>query len=145
MSSRCKAWTLLLGGGFMALAALLAVVAAFGSVGGGVEGHVKAEYRASGTQNGARTFTSDKRVDEVVDDITDAWKPADRLADPGGVFLRYSDVIVAVRPRKPSGTDITVDDADRAYARWYPVVGGWFGTYSGRAEGFRGGGPGSGK
>ncbi|MGE4427115.1 MAG: DUF4247 domain-containing protein [Solirubrobacteraceae bacterium] len=145
MTQRAKGRLLLIGGGVVAILALLAVVGAFASVGGNVEKHIKSEYRAAGTDQGARLYTSDKRIDEVVDDIADAWKPADRLTDPGGVFLRYADQIVAVRPRKPSGTDITVDDASRSYARWFPFVGGWFGTYSGRAEGFRGGGPGSGK
>jgi hypothetical protein len=52
--------------------------------------------------------------------------------------------MVVVVPMK-GGSRIYVDDAKSGYRRWYGHVGGWFGTYSGPAEGLRGGGPGTGK
>lgn len=80
----------------------------------------------------------------VASDIADRWKPAERLVDPSGVFLRYADEIVAVTPAE-EGSRIYVDDEENGYARWYGHVGGWWGTYSGPGESFRGGGPGAGK
>jgi len=135
----------LLIGGVIAVIALLLLVGGLSSCGSSVKGYVRDHYDRAGTRNGAELYRSGDRVDEVVKDITGAWKPADRITDPGGVFLRYSDTFLAVRPRTGGGTDIEVDDPERGYAHWYPFVGGWFGTYSGRGEGFRGGGPGSGK
>lgn len=125
--------------------AAILLIGGLSSCGSSVKGYVKDHYDRVGTRNGAELYRSKDRVDQVVKDITGTWKPADRITDPGGVFLRYRDTFVAVRPRTAGGTDIEVDDPDRAYAHWYPFIGGWFGTYSGRGEGFRGGGPGSGK
>jgi hypothetical protein len=61
-----------------------------------------------------------------------------------GVFLRYSDDVVSVVPQS-GGSRIIVDDEDSGYRRNYLFVGGFWGTFSGRGQGFRGGGPGSGK
>ena len=78
--------------------------------------------------------------------IAGKWKPAERLADPSGYFLRYRNDIVAVTAApEGGGSRIFVDEERRGYARWYPYVGGYWGTYSGPGEGFRGGGPGAGK
>lgn len=129
----------------VAVVALLVLVGGLASCGGSVRGYVKDHYTKVSSRNGSDVYRTKDSVAKVTKDITDEWKPADRLTDPGGVFLRYRDDLVAVRPRTGGGSDITVDDADRGYAHWYPYVGGWFGTYSGRGEGFRGGGPGSGK
>lgn len=145
MSATGKSTTALVIGAIVAVLALVVLVGTLSSCGSSVKGYVKDHYSHVGKRNGAELYRSDKRVEKVVSEITDAWKPADRLTDPGGVFLRYSDTFVAVRPRSGGGTDIEIDDPERGYAHWYPFVGGWFGTYSGRAEGFRGGGPGSGK
>ena len=78
-------------------------------------------------------------------DIAGAWKPADRLNDPSAIFLRYRGDYVAITPDSAGGSHIYVDDERRGYARWYPHVGGYWGTYSGPGEGIRGGGPGAGK
>ena len=65
------------------------------------------------------------------------------MTSPAGVFLRYSDTILAVHPGGP-GTEIEVADERLGYGLWFPYVGGWFGS-SGRGGTVRGGGPGSGK
>jgi len=62
-----------------------------------------------------------------------------------GVFLRYSKDYVGVVPDRGGGSKIYVDDERRGYAHFYPFIGGFWGSYSGRGESFRGGGPGAGK
>jgi hypothetical protein len=89
-------------------------------------------------------YASKQNVSRTAKDIADRHKPADRHSSPQGVYLRYKKDIVAVVPR-PEGTRILVDDEDTGYRHHYFFVGGWWGTYSGRSEGFRGGGPGGGK
>jgi hypothetical protein len=89
-------------------------------------------------------YSSPKPPSAVVGEITRRWKPADRRSDPSGQFLRYRDLMVAVTPQD-GGSRIHVDDEDRGYARWYPIVGGYWGTYSGPGPRARAGGPGAGK
>jgi hypothetical protein len=113
-----------------------------------VRSYVADHYQRSRTSDaalaGALVYTSSRQPREVANDIASAWRPADRHTDPAGYFLRYRNDIVVVSP-SGSGTRITVDDEHRGYARWYPFIGGYWGTYSGAGEGFRGGGPGAGK
>jgi hypothetical protein len=145
MSFESKATAAMAAAVLVAVIALIVLVTTLSSCGSSVDGYVDEHYTRAGERNGAKHYTSGDRIEKVVADITDAWKPADRLSDPGGVFLRYADSMVAVRPAAYGGSEIDVDDPERAYAHWYPYVGGWFGNYSGPAESFRGGGPGSGK
>jgi hypothetical protein len=128
---------LVLGGG--GLAALLLSA-------GSVRGWVGDRYPRVSSEAGGQSvvYSSPKRPSAVAAEIADRWTPAQRLSDPSGVFLRYSDAVVAVTP-SGGGSRIYVDDADRGYARWFPFLGGFWGTYSGPAETFRGGGPGAGK
>lgn len=93
---------------------------------------------------GAAVYTSSKSASSVVDEISASWKPADRHSDPTGHFLRYQNDMVVVQPTT-AGTRIIVDSERRGYARWYPFIGGYWGTYSGGGEDVRGGGPGAGK
>ena len=81
----------------------------------------------------------------VAAQIAGAWKPAERINDPSGYFLRYRNDIVGVTAAEGGGSRIYVDDADRGYRRWYGYLGGRWGTYSGPGDTFRGGGPGAGK
>ncbi len=90
-------------------------------------------------------YTSAQPPTRVADEIARAWKPTERLTQPGGHFLRYSNLIIAVTPDGRGGSRIYVDDERRGYQRWYPYVRGWWGSDRGRAELVRGGGPGSGK
>jgi len=113
---------------------------------GSVRSWVDGRYTRVSSEAGGRSlvYTSPKTVGAVSSEIAGKWKPGQRLADPAGYFLRYDDTVVAVTP-SGRGSRITVDDEARGYARWYPFVGGWWGTYSGPGETFRGGGPGAGK
>lgn len=145
MSLKGKSTTTVVAGGALLVLALVLLVGGLSSCGSSPRSWVKDHYTAAGKRGGADLYRTTQSVSKVTRDLTKAWKPADRLTDPGAVFLRYRDDLVIVRPRRGGGTEIAVDDADRGYASAYPFVGGWFGTYSGRAEGFRGGGPGTGK
>jgi Domain of unknown function (DUF4247) len=80
----------------------------------------------------------------VYDDLARNVRPADTVVDGSGYFLRYRGDIVAITG-DTNGSRIYVDDEQRGYAVWFPYVGGHWGTFSGRGESFRGGGPGSGK
>jgi hypothetical protein len=118
--------------------------------GNSVRDHIKETYRFVGTERveGAERdsllYASSKPPSTTAADIADARKPADRRVTESGVFLRYSDDVVSVVPQS-GGSRIIVDDEDSGYRRNYLFVGGFWGTFSGRGQGFRGGGPGSGK
>ena len=126
---------------------LIATVGTHGSV----RDHIAETYRFAGEQappggSGTRTkaYLSDKPVARTAADIVDAYKPADRRITEAGAFLRYRSDVVSVVPAG-SGTRILVDDEAGGYHRNYGYVGGYWGTYSGPGESFRGGGPGAGK
>lgn len=104
-----------------------------------------AEQETGSSARNAAVYTSPRTPSRVVADITRKWKPAERLHDPAGYFLRYRHDMVVVSPSGNGGSRIYVDDLGRGYTLWYPYVGGYWGTYSGPAGAFRGGGPGSGK
>lgn len=140
--------------GGIAVVGLVAVVGLFVGGGGGVRSHLADTYTrapVSGTDAGTGggspsvVYTSPDPPAKVASRIAGAWKPAERINDPGGYFLRYRNEIVAVTSAAGGGSRIFVDDEDRGYARWYPYIGGRWGTFSGRGETFRGGGPGAGK
>ena len=78
------------------------------------------------------------------DDISRAWSPAGRYADGSGVYLRYSNDSVVLRPNG-AGTLILVEGLRTAYNRYAGTVGGsgWVGRGDGNSG--RGGGPGTGK
>ncbi len=124
---------------------------------GSVRDHVAKTYRPIGTEAPAgpaekgrkRTlvYASSASVSRTAKDISDEYKPADRRTTEAGALLRYrNDVVSVVPPRAGStGSRILVDDEAGGYHRNYGYVGGFWGTYSGRAGSFRGGGPGAGK
>lgn len=111
---------------------------------------VRDKYRAAGQERvrgGDRptdVFTSTKPPTRVAKEIAKVNKPADRRVAQSGIFLRYSKDNVAVVP-SGRGSRIYLDDAKTGYIRNYGYIGGWWGSYSGPGEAFRGGGPGSGK
>lgn len=132
----------------VALLGVVALVALFTSS-GSPRKHIASTYQQVAdtdlNDRDSRTYTSPERPGTVANDIAAKWKPAQRLNDPAGYFLRYSDTFVAVTAGpNGQGSTIYVDDEDRGYNRWYGYVGGYWGTYSG-GGGFRGGGPGAGK
>lgn len=143
----------IVGGAILAVGLLvLGSLALFST--GSLREHLKKTYARAPTSeqatgSGARhaaVYISSKSPSAVVNDISSAWKPAERLHDPAGYFLRYRNDMVVVSPAEGgSGSRIFVDDISRGYARWYPYIGGYWGTYSAPGGGFRGGGPGSGK
>ena len=109
--------------------------------------HVLRTYDVVSREGDSVTLRSPDPVSRTAADIKDAWKPAQEVVDPGGTFLRYQDLVVAVTPRVEGGSTIFLDDEERGYNRWFPyVVGFWgFGGTGGPIGGTRGGGPGTGK
>lgn len=93
----------------------------------------------------SRIYRSDLPPSRTAADIAARLEPGDRRLTESGVFLRYANDFVGVVPDGRGGSRVFLDDERRGYAHFYPFVGGWWGSYSGRAEGFRGGGPGVGK
>lgn len=93
----------------------------------------------------AQVFHLDGRPTEVAARIADARKPAERRVTTSGVFLRYQKDMVGVVPDPAGGSRVLIEDERRGYGTFFPYVGGYWGTFSGRGETFRGGGPGAGK
>ncbi len=107
-----------------------------------VSGHYS---RASRFDSGTgRAYTSSAAPSIVAAAIASHWKPAGRVVDGSGVYLRYSDDMVAVRPHG-RGSLITVDGFRNGYHHYYSHVGGYWLPIGGSGERFRGGGPGAGK
>ena len=76
--------------------ALVILLATTGS--GSVRGHVADHYRLVSTEDGGRSreYASAEPPSQVVDSIAGRWKPADRINDSAGYFLRYRDDYVVV-------------------------------------------------
>ena len=139
------------GRGLKLLALVLVVAGIAGIVAlttrGSVRSHLLRTYEVVERDGDSYVLRSPDTVTRTAADIADAWKPAERLVDPGGTFLRYSDDIVAVTPRAEGGSTVHLDDEDRGYDRWFPYVVGFWGVGGGGGPvgGTRGGGPGAGK
>jgi len=110
---------------------------------GSVKSYVKDHYKRVGEDRGATVYSSTKPPARVASEIAKAHKPADRRVTPEGVFLRYRGDYVGVTS-SGRGSRIAVADEKRGYPLFFPFVGGYWGSYSGPAESFRGGGPGGG-
>lgn len=119
---------------------LIAVLMSTGSV----RGYVKDHYRRAGSENGAQVYLASKPPAKVGAEIQKAHEPADRRVTSEGIFLRYRKDFVGILPRG-RGSKIVLANENRGYGLFYPYVGGYWGSYSGPGESFRGGGPGSGK
>ncbi|MFN2494757.1 MAG: DUF4247 domain-containing protein [Pseudonocardiaceae bacterium] len=128
----------------------LVVVVGLGAIGlavsrtGGVRGYLADNYTRVSGQGDSVVYTSPRNPGTVFEEVRSRHRPADTLVQPSGYYLRYSDDIVVITADGP-GSRIYLDDEDRGYAHWFPVIGGFWGTYGGPGETFRGGGPGSGK
>ncbi|WP_436493534.1 DUF4247 domain-containing protein [Actinokineospora sp. HUAS TT18] len=111
-----------------------------------VRDYVEDTYtRAASLDRGEEiAFTSDQAPTRVAANITGQWKPVSQYADASGVYLRYNDDMVLVRP-EGTGSVIRIDDVARAYRAYHSSVGGNWGWTSGHGESFRGRGPGAGK
>jgi hypothetical protein len=145
VSPRTKLFVALGAAGF-GLVALLGVL--FGTK-GSVRSYINGRYQRVEAESKGRSavYTSSQSPAAVTKAISGKWKPAERINDPGGTFLRYSSAIVAVTAAGAgqTGSKIFVDDQRSGYNRWYPYIGGRWGTFSGPGETFRGGGPAAGK
>jgi uncharacterized protein DUF4247 len=128
-----------------ALAIALSCLALAGCLDSSVRGYLKDHLEAAGREGNALVFHSDRPPSETAAGIADARKPGERRATAAGVFLRYHRDMVAVLPDGRGGSRVLVEDERTGYGHFYPYVGGFWGTASGRAEDGRGGGPGSGK
>ncbi|WP_026212732.1 DUF4247 domain-containing protein [Longispora albida] len=128
-----------------AIAGLIGVLAVFGGS-TSPRKYVASKYSraASDDLDGAQAYRSPLAPSVVAAAIAGAWRPADRVTDASGHYLRYSDDVITVFP-SGKGSLIRVEDADRAYRRYHSTVHGYWGFSSGQGEAGRGGGPGSGK
>lgn len=114
----------------------------------------------------AQAWSCNGTPSKLAADLSKAHSPADRRSTPEGHFLRYRDRMIGVVPMTgatasadPRGQVVRAVDAgggDRrtkildarerdGYGYFNGYVGGWWGSYGGRGEGFRGGGPAAGK
>ncbi|MBC6447097.1 DUF4247 domain-containing protein [Actinokineospora sp. HBU206404] len=129
---------------FGAIAAVIAI--AMLARGTTVRDYVDNTYaRAANLDRGEEiAFTSPQTPTLVAANIAGQWKPVSQYADASGVYLRYNDDMVLVRPQG-KGSVIRIDDVERAYRTYHSSVGGHWGWTSGHGESFRGRGPGAGK
>lgn len=136
-----------------ALALLLGlVVFAVARGGSGLRGYLGDNYRqVSRSGDSAEYLAAGVGAAAVASAIASRYRPVQRYTSGNDTYLRYDDDIVAIRN---AGNDarISIDDEDRGYARWAPIVGGvWappsrFGGGGGSGgTGGSGGGPGDGK
>ncbi len=138
----------LIGALVLTVVGALAVVGVILGTRGSVREHIHDNYtlvRADKQQRSSE-YKAPGKPSAVAAAIASKWKPSERITDPSGFFLRYrNDMVVVTAAERGTGSRIFVDDERRGYSRWYPYVGGYWGTYSGPGERFRGGGPGAGK
>jgi hypothetical protein len=132
-----------------AFVAGLTLLGSAGCASGSVEDVVASRYRFEREDRNrdgvSRVYRSNLPPTRTAADIARRLEPGDRRVTESGVFLRYSRNFVGVVPDGRRGSRVFVDDERRGYSHFYPYVGGYWGSYSGRGESFRGGGPGGGK
>lgn len=94
----------------------------------------------------ARQYDCPKPPKEMIVSLRKAHKPADQRVTTAGTFLRYSNDMVGITAAdKPDRSTAYLADERGGYGFFFPFVGGFWGSYRGPAEGFRGGGPAGGK
>ncbi|UVS76717.1 DUF4247 domain-containing protein [Actinokineospora sp. UTMC 2448] len=145
MSTKTKPRTWFwIAGIFAAIAGIIAIT--MFARGTSVRDYVDNTYTRAATldQDEEIAYTTTEAPSAVTAAIVGAWKPVSQYADASGVYLRYNDDMVLVRPHN-GGSVIRVDDVDRAYRRYHSHVSGYWGWTSGHGESFRGRGPGAGK
>jgi hypothetical protein len=140
--SRARATRLVL---LACVLALPAVGCASASVRDAVASDYQFEREEKGPDGRSLVYRSPKPPTRTAAEISDRLSPGERRVTESGVFLRYASDYVGVVPDGRGGSRIFVDDERRGYGHFYPYVGGYWGSYSGRGESFRGGGPGTGK
>lgn len=96
--------------------------------------------------NRARRYDCPRAPRAMTSALRDAHKPADQRTTTSGTFLRYSDDMVGITAgQPPTHSTAYLADERGGYAFFFPYVGGFWGTYRGPSESFRGGGPAGGK
>jgi hypothetical protein len=133
----------LLVAGALALAGVVALTVVIGGA-GSVPGWIAGRYTHVSGSGSSAVYASTSAPLTVADEIGRRWTPFDRAVTPAGTFLRYDDLIVAVLAAQ-GGSRIYLDRERDGYARWYPILGGRWGTATGAGQRWRGGGPGVGK
>ncbi len=99
-------------------------------------------------QNGhrARRYDCPGSASTIAHRLRDAHHPADQRSTPAGHFLRFRNQMVGLTAGAVAGRSIARLASERdGYGFFNNYVGGWWGSYGGPAERFRGGGPGGGK
>ncbi len=108
-----------------------------------VASNYKFEREERGRDGRSLVYSSPRPPTATAAEIGGRLSPGERRVTQSGVFLRYARDYVGVVPDGRGGSRIFVDDERRGYGHFYPFVGGYWGSYSGRGESFRGGGPGT--
>ncbi|MCI2422779.1 DUF4247 domain-containing protein [Saccharopolyspora sp. K220] len=142
-----KFWFVLAGAAAV-LALIIGLVTIF-STGTGPRGYVANTYTRAAHldlpgDSDNRAYTSTLLPSAVAYQISSKWRPQSQYTDSSGIYLRYSDDAVVIKPQAP-GSVIHVMDVDHAYRRYHSHVGGFWGWGSPHGESFRGRGPGAGK
>lgn len=132
---------------FAGLFVLLGLAAIIGSIASSTSAasYIKSHYRHVGADQGAQIYLSPKSITQTVQDISNADSPGDRRTTESGVFLRYPNSMVAVLVNRGGGSKVEIADQRTGYTHFYGYIGGFWGSYTGPAGAFRGGGPGTGK
>lgn len=128
-----------------ALALAGAVLLASGCLSASVRGWAADNHERLPDEGTAEVYRADGPPSRVAAELADAREPAERRVTPSGVFLRYRNDLVAVVPNPGGGSRILIENERNGYATFFPFVGGYWGTFGGPGETFRGGGPGAGK
>jgi hypothetical protein len=94
----------------------------------------------------ARAYSCKEKPAVLASKLAGDHKPADRRSSPAGHFLRYDDKMVGILgPQPAGGSRVLLADERDGYGYFNGYVGGFWGSYGGPGETFRGGGPGGGK
>ncbi|RZU31893.1 DUF4247 domain-containing protein [Blastococcus saxobsidens] len=129
----------------LAALALTAVVLLTGcGSGGDVRGFLEDTYRLTDSDGDTSVYSSSDPVGTTTAAIAEAVPPAERQADGGNEYLRYSDDIVIVSAAA-AGSTVRVEDLDGRYrSGFFAFLGPGFRPGSPVGSG-GGGGPGDGK
>lgn len=127
------------------IALLVAVPLLSGCFNASVRDWVAGKYEKRTDEGPARVYHANGVPSAVAKEIADARPPAERRVTTSGVFLRYRSDMVGVLPDAAGGSRVLITNERNGYAYFFPYIGGYWGTYSGTGDTFRGGGPGGGK
>lgn len=96
--------------------------------------------------NRARRYDCPRSPRDMTVALREAHRPADQRVTSAGTFLRYSsDMVGITAAEERERSNAYLADERGGYAFFFPYVGGFWGTYRGPSESFRGGGPAGGK